>query len=522
MFMCTALLLQSCLHDDNEIFDKSASERLSEAVATDKAILQSSSNGWALHFFTEKEYQGIGLTYLMKFGTDGKVTVSSEMYGADETRTSSYDIITDQGPVLTFNTYNEIFHELSNPSMQDDDGEGADYEFVVLKATQDTILLQGKKFKNEMYLTRIPEGQSWDSYYKAIESLETNIPVTYKLNAGGETVGEAQLDPTTRRASINLGKEGVYETPYCVNPDGIVLGEAFEGAKWFSYDESSVSFNAKNLKFSGVFTPAYIISKLGGKTLGLGDDAGDKIFDVTHAESFSFTTDADWLKASATDKAITLNAAANNTGHPRTATLYIQNDLGVDSLVVNQADFDKDLAGLYTLSYYDSDNNQQKDQAMLSRSEDGSISFVWLYGNSSLWTSSVSWDANKGTLSWGNSQCIGTVRNTYYCFNLFRNAAGNYSTSTAVSADLIPGYDKDGTYLTLGGQIGSENIASMYVLVAASATNPSFLGYWDIVTNFRLIKSKSSSKANAKAAFESVKRPENLTRTPKKIKDSKK
>ena len=49
--------LSSCsLHDDTELFGEPAAERLEKAVAADKALLESASNGWELHLWTGKEY----------------------------------------------------------------------------------------------------------------------------------------------------------------------------------------------------------------------------------------------------------------------------------------------------------------------------------------------------------------------------------------------------------------------------------------------------------------------------------
>ena len=127
----TAVLgLSACsLHDDTELFDEPAAERLEKNVAADKTLLESASNGWELHLWTGKDYSGGGYTYFMKFAND-KVTVSSDIAPANMKTTSSYDVISDQGPVLTVNTYNEIFHYLAEPSMEDDDGEQQDYEFT--------------------------------------------------------------------------------------------------------------------------------------------------------------------------------------------------------------------------------------------------------------------------------------------------------------------------------------------------------------------------------------------------------
>ena len=72
-----ALTMQSCLHDDNDVFDKSAADRIDAAVATAEEVLLSSQNGWVLHYYAGQEYAYGGLNLAMKF-KDGKVTMYQE------------------------------------------------------------------------------------------------------------------------------------------------------------------------------------------------------------------------------------------------------------------------------------------------------------------------------------------------------------------------------------------------------------------------------------------------------------
>ena len=57
-----------------------------------------------------------GYNVLLKFGTDGKVTVASELYGASQTATSLFSVKQSAGIVLSFDTYNTIFHLFSDPA----------------------------------------------------------------------------------------------------------------------------------------------------------------------------------------------------------------------------------------------------------------------------------------------------------------------------------------------------------------------------------------------------------------------
>ena len=156
-----AMTLQSCLHDDNEKFDTPAANRILQEVAKDKQLLESAPNGWELHYYSGSDYSGGGYTMLIRF-ENGKAHVSSDLTGNTSlVTTSSYDVIKDMGPVLTFNTYNELMHYLAQPYQNDVEGEQGDFEFLILEASAEQFKLKGKKWKNEMVMTRIPDGVVW-------------------------------------------------------------------------------------------------------------------------------------------------------------------------------------------------------------------------------------------------------------------------------------------------------------------------------------------------------------------------
>lgn len=215
------IFMSSCSFDENELFEESASERLSNAIETSKLLLESASNGWTMHYYTGEQYTGGGYTLLMKF-SEGKVTVASDYTDINATSTSSYDIIGDQGSVLTFNTYNSILHQRSEVSITNVEGEQGDYEFNIMRIapTQDTIVLKGKKWNNYMTLIRNDNSIIWDAYLSQIEKMKNDMWYSYNIIAGSDTLGTMTLDPDTRRVTISE-KDMVKSEPYYVTPKGI-------------------------------------------------------------------------------------------------------------------------------------------------------------------------------------------------------------------------------------------------------------------------------------------------------------
>ena len=254
----TAVLgLSACsLHDDTELFGEPAAERLEKNVAADKTLLESAANGWELHLWTGKDYSGGGYTYFMKFAND-KVTVSSDIAPANMKTTSSYDVISDQGPVLTVNTYNEVFHYLAEPSMDDDEGEQQDYEFVIMRTTNDSIYLRGKKWGNHMVMTRVAESTSWEDEINKIQQMDEDLMRTFSLVEGNDTLGGVSLGDD--RILTYTDKSGYKKIPYYVSTKGITLAKPLEvngkALQELDYDADDMSLNpdgatAQGLKLS--------------------------------------------------------------------------------------------------------------------------------------------------------------------------------------------------------------------------------------------------------------------------------
>lgn len=251
----TAVLgLSACsLHDDTELFGEPAAERLEKNVAADKTLLESAANGWELHLWTGKDYSGGGYTYFMKFAND-KVTVSSDIAPANMKTTSSYDVISDQGPVLTVNTYNEIFHYLAEPSMDDDDGEQQDYEFVIMRTTNDSIYLRGKKWGNHMVMTRVAESTSWEDEINKIQQMDEDLMRTFSLVEGNDTLGGVSLGDD--RILTYTDKSGYKKIPYYVSTKGITLAKPLEvngkAMQELDYDADDMSLNPDGATAQGV------------------------------------------------------------------------------------------------------------------------------------------------------------------------------------------------------------------------------------------------------------------------------
>lgn len=225
------LLLQSCLKDDKEVFDKPSSQRMEEYLQQAKEALVSAPNGWALAYYPEKNQSYGGFSYTVKFDND-RAQVAFELAGTD-TETTLYKLKSDDGPVLSFDTYNVFMHYFSTPASGLYQGYEGDFEFVIDSIGADKIKLHGKKTLNTMYLTKLTE--SPESYMeKVIENGDAQIN-TYVRNLVGK-IGNADF----RGTIVNDDRLLSYFNPV----------DSVEETVAFAYTDKNISFY-KPITFGG-------------------------------------------------------------------------------------------------------------------------------------------------------------------------------------------------------------------------------------------------------------------------------
>lgn len=180
LLLAAGLLSTSCVKEEEDLFDKTAAERLNEMKSLYSSRLEAQPAGWAMQYYPTDQAEvpfGNGYLILCDFNADHSVKIGMRNSFTGNTykeETSVWEIITDNGPVLSFNSYNSLFHIFSSPEdvavTQDDDetgtGIGGDYEFVVVDAPEDAsyMMLKGKKRGTYNLLTPLEEGTDFETY----------------------------------------------------------------------------------------------------------------------------------------------------------------------------------------------------------------------------------------------------------------------------------------------------------------------------------------------------------------------
>lgn len=207
LLACSAAFC-ACSREEADLFDQSAAERLNAVSETYTDRLAAKGGEWVLEYFPTNYSDSITSAYsarskgylmLNKFNPNGSVRVgmSNALSGGKYMEdVSAWEVITDLGPVLTYNTHNACVHTFSNPQNPagiSGTGIGGDYEFVITHLEDDTqqTMLKGKKRGSYSRLSRLPEGTNFEEYFADIDEFSTNhfpddMPNDLVMEVGGE------------------------------------------------------------------------------------------------------------------------------------------------------------------------------------------------------------------------------------------------------------------------------------------------------------------------------------------------
>lgn len=284
--------LSACRNEEADIFSASPAERLNKAIGDYQTVLTNAENGWEMDYFANENSPGY--TLLVKFNKSGNAVLAARneltTNGAYEQDSCLFDIIGDNGPVLTFNTFSKILHVFSNPENPDGYGLKGDYEFVIVKAHSDTVWMKGKKYGAEILLCKMPSGVQWQqladerSEFKTLLFSEKAPALTMKVDKTNYTFSFGYSGVfSVKRTGANAV---AFDVPFIVTQDGIRLYEEIEieGVKFRAFRLN----NAKSGLVS-VDAPAYTLSGVEDLASFIRDD--DKTVWEVSPEGLSATLD---------------------------------------------------------------------------------------------------------------------------------------------------------------------------------------------------------------------------------------
>lgn len=185
------LSLAACAPSEvDDLFGDSPAVRMNDAIATYEELFQKDGGKWLMQYFASEDEEGH--CFIMTFKGDGSVEISTKndyVNGGQFARDISlWGIASDYGPVLSFNTYNTVFHEFSSPQ-DDGTGHGGDYEFRIIKAEGDNVVLRGKKTNIEIIMTHLDANTDDAAYFEQVDEawskFNENLPYIIMTTGGG-------------------------------------------------------------------------------------------------------------------------------------------------------------------------------------------------------------------------------------------------------------------------------------------------------------------------------------------------
>lgn len=226
LFLVLAIpaLLTSCLFDEEDLFDKSASERIEAAKQEAKSVLEGAENGWHVRYFPSPIQEFGGYNLFFKF-SDGSVTVASEIEAnTSTTETSLYSLGEDLGVTLNFDTKNSLLNYFIHPKNPDGIGSSykgmeGDYKFTVIETSAEEVVLRGIITGSYYILTPVPAGTDWAS---ELETYRINAEDMMFNNYSFEVEGQTYpATITNRRFTVKIDEENTLYFPFIYTKTGI-------------------------------------------------------------------------------------------------------------------------------------------------------------------------------------------------------------------------------------------------------------------------------------------------------------
>lgn len=237
----STLLLQSCLKDQEDIFDKSSSLRMQEVLDKTKAALTGNVNGWALDYYPDRNLSYGGIAYAIQFNGTEATVYSQE---SEESETSLYKLTNDNGPILSFDTYNSLMHAYATPSASEYEAKDGDFEFIIMDVQSDVITLKAKRSGNIMYMRRL--SQPAKDYIAAVQDIEEKMySGKYAFVIDGDSIITRRSKNVFIFTDPNTGEST--DIPFLTTPNGFEFREAVtimnKEVTGFTYSDNGVWAN---------------------------------------------------------------------------------------------------------------------------------------------------------------------------------------------------------------------------------------------------------------------------------------
>lgn len=190
-----SLVITGCTFEQEDYFDETASLRITHINQKIKnQLVQQSSDanhGWVIQYFVAgtDDYDFEGFNIFGRFFEDGKVTLASNhryLRNGNANKyteaTSTFKMLAEEGPVLSFDTWNDIltvFEDPVDPSaapgsiVNNGEGMNGDHNLVLASLEDDQILFHGERHRASIRF--IPCDRPWEEYIQVVNDMKDKI-----------------------------------------------------------------------------------------------------------------------------------------------------------------------------------------------------------------------------------------------------------------------------------------------------------------------------------------------------------
>ena len=254
------IVFSACQQLEPDVFDKPSSARMSDFLEDIRSTLVAEQYGWTMDYFPGSAYAGV--TYALKF-TEQTVTATLET-NPTVSETSSFALKTDDGAVLSFDTYNSILHAYATPDQRKYQAKGGDFEFEISSFDKEKkeIVLVGKRSRN--HCTLRPLTKPAEDYFAGIRAFEGSLAVPAASGTVDGKEYELYLDSGIRSITISEkgSDEGFWTVRYVLTENSLRFSDPFtigntEFTEW-TYDAQNGTLNGSGVSFVKFIPPGYV------------------------------------------------------------------------------------------------------------------------------------------------------------------------------------------------------------------------------------------------------------------------
>ena len=195
VFSLFGAVMTSCTFEQEDLFDESASLRITHMndQLKDRLVAQSSDgkHGWVIQYFVAgtDDYDFEGFNLFGRFYNDNSVTLASNhryLRNGNANKyteyTSLYELLAEEGPVLSFNTWNDILTVFEDPVdpgkapgalASDGEGMGGDHNLVLNSFDDNCLTFHGER--HGAIVRFVPCDRPWQEYIDDTNKLKDFI-----------------------------------------------------------------------------------------------------------------------------------------------------------------------------------------------------------------------------------------------------------------------------------------------------------------------------------------------------------